>query len=118
MVKEEHINELLHQYEPRNLSEKVKEFYKAGDEYFDKLESFADLIIKSYKDQGVDAVTKKYAGSTEKIEVYIKDLLSSNVQWNSYMYRHFDDYWVYDVESRYDLMNSITMDDYNKWASQ
>lgn len=118
MVKEERINELLHQYEPRNLSEKVKEFYRAGDEYFDNLEAFADPIIKSYKDQGVDAVTKKYAGSTEKIEVYIKDLLSANVQWNSYMYRHFDDYWVNDVESRYDLLNSITMDDYNEWASK
>ena len=118
MVKEERINDLLKQYEPKKLSDKVKDFYKAGDEYFDQLESFADPIIKSYKDQGIDGVTKKYAGSTEKIENYVKDLLSSSVQWNSYMYRHFDDYWVNDVESRYDLENSITMDDYNRWAQQ
>lgn len=116
MVKEERIDDLLRQYEPKNISDKVKSFYEAGDEYFNQLKMFSDPIIKSYKDQGVDAVTKKYAGTTEKIDTYVKDLLSSNVQWNSYMYRHFDDYWVADVDSRYELIDSITMDDYNNWA--
>lgn len=117
-VKDEYVDKMLKAYEPKILTDKVKQFFTAGDEYFDQLESFADPIIKSYKDQGVDGVTKKYAGSIEKIEIYVKDLLSSDVQWNAYMYRHFDDYWVQDVESKYDLANSITMDDYNEWAEK
>lgn len=60
---------------------------------------------------------KKYANNTETIEVFVKDLLSSSVQWNSYMYKHFGDYWVNDVESKYDLLNSMTLEDYNKWAN-
>lgn len=116
LVKEEHAYEVLRQHEPKALSDKVQRFYSAGDDYFDQLEKFAEPIIKSYKDQGVDTVTRKYAGSTESIEKFVKDLLSDSVQWNSYMYRHFDDYWVNDVDSKYDLINAISMDDYNRWA--
>lgn len=59
IVKDEHADKVLREHEPKGLVDKVKRFYKAGDNYFETLESFAKPIIDSYKDQGVDAVTKK-----------------------------------------------------------
>ena len=120
LVKEEISEDLFRQNEPKVLKDKVKDFYKAGDEYFNTLENVSAPLIKKYQDVGINQVEfKARPGYNEPVESFVKTALtSSNLQWNAYMYRHFDDYWVNDVDERYNLLNGIKMDDYNKWAEK
>lgn len=119
LITSEAFDDVVKQFEPKELRSKVKDFYSAGDKYFDTLEKLADPIVKKYEAQGLTSIKNPNSLFSSDVKTQVKDLITnSDLQWNSYMYRHFDDYWVQDVDTRYSLAESFDPEDYNKWASK
>ena len=119
LITSEAFDDVVKQFEPAQLRTKVKDFYSAGDKYFDTLEKLADPIIKKYEAEGISNIKTPKSLFSDSIKSQVKELITdSDLSWNSYMYRHFDDYWVQDVDTRYSLAESFNPEDYNKWAAK
>lgn len=80
--------------------------------YWDEIDEVSKPIIDKYKDSGIKVSelgdSAEYYVQTNRAK-YHKDL-----SWNSYLNRHFEDYWINDLDSRYKLEDSFTYDDYLK----
>ena len=108
MVKDEVVDDVLRERTPSSLRNKTQEFYEAGDGYFNELRRLSKDILEEYENLPISKTGSKVNQS------YLNGLLDDRSHWNAYMYRHFDDYWVNDVESRYDIFDSFTVNEYNR----
>lgn len=117
---EDSITNVTRKMEPKGLKNKVSEFYKNGDAYFDECKKATAEIASKYKNVPVKSPFQMING----FSVTPKDIANkifmdeeSNAHWNSYMYKHFDDYWVNDVDERYDLTSDFSFEEYKKWKN-
>ena len=113
-ILEDHLNDELQNFKPKPLVLKEKEFFKVGDDYFDELKNISKMVVDKYGDLDVYDPSRNITKKGKDIAYELVAHNDDDSRWNSYMYRHYDDYWVNDVESRYDLENSFSMNEYNK----
>lgn len=97
-------------YVPQELKDKLGEFESAKKDYWDEADAYLKSIsdqTKKYDTSGIDKgmTTHRYIGK-EYVDKYIDGTKEGrDMSWNSYLSRHFEDYWINDIESRYDLMS-------------
>lgn len=116
-VLEEHIEKHISSSIPKTVQNKRKQFDSLQESYWKDIHSITDDLNKKYKNANIRDGWEKQSG-----ELIINQLMGEKLdtRWNAYMYRHFDDYWVNDVDSRYKAIDRLknnfgmTMDDYNK----
>lgn len=98
---------LSHIYERQD----VKDYLKYQDEYWARVESFADSIVEDYKDVPVN---NQIVNQTARNIVYDR----AGTRFMAYLYKHFDDYWVRDTEAYSNaverLAKDFTLDKWNK----
>lgn len=108
---------------PKKVLEKQDRMWAAGDKFFNESDKIANSVAEKYKDVklkdieapeysgGIYAVSDK-KGSVADGEKVAKYLItkSHDRSWEAYVYRHFDDYWVNDVDERYDLVDDYSED--------
>ena len=111
------ISESIDNHLPTSIKDKRAKFDKACNTMFDENEKYANALAEKYKDVTLNDTTSwgSYEkGSTAKgedVAKFIAQQASHNdISWESYTARHFDDYWVYDVDSRYKLEEQLTDD--------
>ncbi len=115
--KEHAIREVLTRNRPKELVEKESKFKSALDTYFNEAELATNDLVADIGDLKItDNHGYTWPGNAKE---FVKNKFLSNdsdSRYMGYMYRHYEDYWVEDVDSRYAFIDSITADDYNKWA--
>lgn len=114
---DEAIDASIDSYIPKTIRDKEKKMWAAGDEFFAESERVTNAIAEKYKDVDVLDVDERgdyRKGAVTSGEVVAKKYLTKNRQWESYVYRHYDDYWVYDVDARYDLHDSLKKEFINR----
>lgn len=115
MAVQEHVEKAIDKNLPKELKQKRSEFNSLQDQYWKNAREIVDDVVDKYKDTKVtdDSVWSSGEHHARKV---LSDTLDTSVM--SYISRHFDDYWVLDVDSRYDaierLSKDFTMDAYNK----
>lgn len=97
---------MLPKYTPKSILDKRERLEQYSDDYWDELHSYADPIVEKYGSLPVsDFVKGRYNVTAES---YIRNSnWDSNQSLMAYMFRHFEDYWVNDLESYYDLESSM-----------
>lgn len=116
-VLEEHIEKHISDSIPKSVQNKRKQFDSLQESYWKDIHSITDDLVKKYKNANIRDGFEKQDGY-----LIINRLMGEKLdtKWNAYMSRHFDDYWVNDVDSRYKAIERLknnfgmTMDDYNK----
>lgn len=109
---------------PDRIKSKEAEMWRAGNKYYEICESISNDLIKEYGSLVVsnDLRDVNYqAGRNTTGSEIIKNLVLSNMKdsaFNSYIFRHYDDYWVHDLKELDDYCKTIKMDDYNEWAKR
>lgn len=114
-----YIEDTINDKRPKALNDKYSKFYEAQDKWWDDAEAITKDLVEKYKDQKVSDAkwSSKYTDSAKSI---ISDFLSqeADTRFMSYMYKHFDDYWIDDTDAKYDAINRLkkefTAADYNK----
>lgn len=83
------------------------EFYAEQDKYWDDLSKLTEDIAGDLSDK--KANSDLYLGVVRTGREAVSDILSNKVNssFMSYMYKHFDDYWVYDTDEYYEAENKI-----------
>lgn len=97
----------------KEMSSTLKKYTDAQDTYWGTLEKMADEIVKEIGEETIINDTEMpyvAKGRSAASRVINK---SVDTQWNSYVYRHFDDYWVYDVIDN-KVYDNINYDDWYK----
>lgn len=115
---EEHISSEIDSMIPKEVKSKRSTFDSLQDSYWKDVNSITDDVLKKYK--GIKV--KDHYGNKSDVEWVLNSIIDDKLdtRFNAYMSRHFDDYWVYDVDSRYKAADRLkkdfgmTMDDYNK----
>lgn len=107
--------------------EKADTYEKNQTEYWNSVNEYVNKLSDQYKDVKIQELEKptesryyRYLNSSQRAEKYVKDRLSEDVldtRYQAYLYRHFEDYWVYDTDARYSKINeykkSFSFDEYN-----
>lgn len=98
---------------PKSVKEHRAQFDKMQEEYWQDVHSLTDDLKAKYNDVEIKDLP---ASGTRS---YIAELIDNefNTAWNSYLYKHFDDYWVdddrmFDEQDR--MLEDFTMEKYNK----
>ena len=100
----EAVDAVLPKYIPESLINKLNLMDQYSDDYWNELRSYADDLIAKYKDAKIRNTSSYY----DTAEFYIRNFKwDDNQSWNAYLGRHFDDYWVNDLDSKQDLYASI-----------
>lgn len=116
LVLEEKIYKNLDSIIPNSVKNSRNNYEKAQNDYWEKVENFANDLVDKYK--GTKVVDSNNGLSNG--EDAVKNLLYKNLEtsYPSYLYRHFDDYWVYDTPEFYSMVTQINkqinMNSYNK----
>ena len=119
------VDDSIKKYLPNSFKEKEKKMWETGDKYFDDVRSMTDSLISDLdKDRELkDSIAITYGDNKklgEQAYYYLtkNDKLRFDTQWNSYVFRHFDDYWVNDIDEYYNLQNSFTADELRQWLKK
>ena len=106
---------------PKDVVDKTAKMFKAGDEFFGESERIANSIASKYSDvtlrdlevaktsSGYTYDVRDKKGATANGSEVAKYYLTTghDYSWEAYQYKHFDDYWVRDVEQRYTLEDAL-----------
>lgn len=106
---------------PKDVVDKTAKMFKAGDEFFGESERIANSIASKYSDvtlrdlevaktsSGYTYDVRDKKGATANGSEVAKYYLTTghDYSWEAYQYKHFDDYWVRDVEQRYTLEDTL-----------
>lgn len=110
------IGEVSQSMKPTSISKKEEKMFGCIDEYYNTTKKVAESLSEKYKDVPMEnSHGWQYDNGKQAVENIIYDI-EGNASWNSYLYRHYNDYWVFDNENRYALEKTISMEEYNKWA--
>lgn len=120
-IVEEKIMSNLDRVLPESLKSARAKYEKAQEKYWNDVEDFTKDLVSKYENTKIyrnDPLTP-YSFAKDGQQAVSRMLHESlDTQWNSYLYRHFDDYWVYDTPEYDSMVNritkEITADDYNK----
>ena len=109
---EDLVSEKMMESLPDDLKQKRKEFDDYQEKYWDDIHDFTDKIVKEYSNVKVSGI-KDVSTETRKI---IQDSIDTMLP--AYIYRHFDDYWVYDTDERHEaytrLSEDFSLDEFRK----
>lgn len=103
----EAVNETLLKYTPKELLNKLDDLESAQKDYWDEVHSYSQSIIDKYGEIPVTDSDKgmNYTSAKDYVRQYVD--WHKDQKWNAYLFRHFEDYWINDLDSRYDLVASI-----------
>lgn len=103
----EAVDETLLKYTPKELLNKLDDLESAQKDYWDEVYSYSQSIIDKYGEIPVTNSDKGmyYTSAKDYVRQYVD--WHKDQKWNAYLSRHFEDYWVNDLDSRYDLVASI-----------
>ena len=106
-------------YRSKDLKNKEDEMWKAGNEYFDLCEDLSKELLEDYGSLQVSDMHSNGGVRTgsEVLKSYVLDNMK-DAAFNSYIFRHYNDYWVYDLPEFSELCESITAHEYNKWVNK
>ena len=114
---EDAVNESIDNHLPNSIKTKRSRFDKACETMYDENEKYANALAEKFKDVTLNNTNNEgryrngQTAKGEDVARYIGQRGSHNdISWEAYVGRHFDDYWVYDVESRYKLQEQLTND--------
>ena len=114
MVLDDYIEDEIDRSIPQSVIDKRVKFDDFQNEYWDNVHKITQEIVDKYKDVKVNDAY--YNNGSMYVNKLIGDKLDTG--WNSYVSRHFDDYWVSDIDERYDAKDRIakdfSMDEYNR----
>lgn len=97
------LSDNIKNYYPRELLDKLDLKEKYENDYWDTIHSYADRLVEKYAN--APSPTPYYNSAKEYIRNNLWD--DDNQSWNAYLFRHFEDYWVNDKQSKYDLESLI-----------
>ena len=103
---EEKVYEDLDSILPKSVKDARARYEEAQNEYWNEVEDFSKEFVNKYKGTIVDDSRLVYVKDGEQIA---SNLLykSLDTDWPSYLYRHFDDYWVYDTPEFNSMIDRI-----------
>lgn len=115
IAEDEAIMDLISESKPEGLINKRTQFDKEMDSAWDDIKSFVNSRIDEYTERYKDAkiydghgfFAAKYKDVGENL---VRDAVrdsTGDTRWLGYMSRHYDDYWVNDLDSRYALEDRI-----------
>ena len=110
--KSEIIDSVIAQHMPSDMSRKLSDFSNLQNKYWSDVKTYTDGLANKYEGKTVHGINPYITDGKEAVASSLRDTLDT--RWTSYLSRHFEDYWVNDVESRYELQNSFTYDEYLK----
>lgn len=110
--KSEIIDSVIAQHIPSDMSRKLSDFSNLQDKYWSDVKTYTDGLANKYEGKTVYGINSYITDGKEAVASSLRDTLDT--RWTAYLSRHFEDYWVNDVESRYELQNSFTYDEYLK----
>lgn len=113
-VADEYFFDKMRENIPDEIGMKLIKFEDAKTRYFLEAEKATKSLVEKYKDTQVDEVNS-YWNAKRYIE---NEFLSHypDANWNGYMARHFDDYWINDpaYEAMPDIINQKGYNEYVK----
>lgn len=103
---EEKVYEDLDSILPKSVKDARARYEEAQNKYWNEVEDFSKEFVNKYKGTIVDDSRLVYVKDGEQIA---SNLLykSLDTDWPSYLYRHFDDYWVYDTPEFNSMIDRI-----------
>lgn len=113
MVADEHIADVCNEMLPKTISKKREELFREIDSYYDEAKDVSKKLLEKY---GEKTLVDSPYGVKELGDVALAFVTAQlkDAAFNAYVYKHFDDYWVYDVDSRYALSDLFSVDEYNQ----
>lgn len=110
--KSEIIDSVIAQHIPSDMSRKLSDFSNLQNKYWSDVKTYTDGLANKYEGKTVYGINPYITDGKEAVASSLRDTLDT--RYTAYLSRHFEDYWVNDVESRYELQNSFTYDEYLK----
>ena len=103
----EAVDEVLPKYTPVSLLKKLDTLEQYQNDYWDEIHSYSNILINKYEDIPIASSDKGPYYTTAKEYMQYYSTFHNDQKWNAYLSRHFEDYWINDLDSRYDLYASI-----------
>ena len=101
----EYVGDEVNRVVYKKLSTDMQNFYSMQDKYWDDVKSVTSGIIEKYSNADiVDTDYKTKFGAQVVNDLIDKEL---DTRWNSYVYRHFEDYWVMDTEAHTSAIDRV-----------
>ena len=107
------VDSLIDKYMPDALNNEYKSLYKNMDNYWDSIKDLSDILFNKYKDSKVESKTYSMKTQIDNGQKVADGILRGSIDtlhWDGYLYRHFDDYWKDDVDSRYAVLSKYGID--------
>lgn len=102
---EEAVDKVTLKFMTKSMANKYEAYENAQNDYWNSIHSYSKELINKYGDLPLSDNGVTYNSASDYLKNYKWDDL--NQSWNSYVYRHFEDYWINDVDSRYALIESL-----------
>ena len=104
-IKMDYIDTVVDDMANKLVKDKREEFDNLLHGYWDDVHTITENLFKKY--DGVKVYDYTYSVDGRQ---YVNMLLDSDTDtsYASYIYRHFDDYWVGDTDARYEAIDRIT----------
>lgn len=104
---------------PKSVQDHRTQFDKLQEEYWNDIKSLTDDLKAKYEKAEITDLSGQERNSLGLGRSFISNLIDKefDTSWNSYLYRHFDDYWVNDgrmYDERDRILEDFTMDKYNR----
>lgn len=102
----------------KSLRDKREKFDEAQNNYWKDCDDLVSGIVSKYKDTYITDASRY--GANVPVKQAVESMLSNeaDTSFMSYIYRHFDDYWVNDTDAHYNavdrLSKDFSMNEYNK----
>lgn len=94
------------------------EYMTAQDAYWDTLKEVTKKVTSKVGNNIMtNSKNMPFVAQGENAVGNIVRGMEKDSKWNSYVYRHFDDYWVAEAVSP-DLTKNITVEDYEKYSKK
>lgn len=102
---DDYINDRLIGQVNKQLQDQLIEFQDLQDKYWEDVHTITDDVRKKYENVDV----RELSGLKTLGRMAVSEAISNNLDtsWNSYISRHFDDYWVYDTDAHYGAVERI-----------
>ena len=107
------IRDMIDEYMPESLNKEYEMLYDQMDKYWDGIKELSDSLFSKYENTDVVSYTDFNRNEIENGKKVANELLTNSItnnHWESYLYKHFDDYWKYDRDSRYAILEKYGFD--------
>lgn len=107
------VDGLIDKYMPVALDDEYDSLYKNMDNYWDSINDLSNTLFSKYKDSTVKSLTYSLRTQIDNGQKEADAILRGSIDgidWNGYLYRHFDDYWKNDRDSRYAVLSKYGVD--------